>query len=124
MFLEHYDIITTKLNMFQFPDVIKNNEPFLIKVNVNLEISSFDKNNQKVILTYNVKSSEFPIYMLWECTCNLSFDEDLNSDMTEEEFFEYTDVISEIDSNVKQICELFKIDLPLFSKIIGGQHAV
>ena len=118
MKIKKYDIITSKLNIFNFPEC-KEKRFVLIGFNSTIDILSPNENEQKVILTYTVKSNDLPLHVMWECRINLTFDESLENKITEEEFLTYSDVISKIDAQIQSISDLVKMDLPLFSNQLG-----
>ena len=118
MNIEDFKVISSKLNMFQYPEGV-NDENNHLKLNLSLEMLSPSGNIQKIILTYNLSSIESPVFLMWECLITLIYDEKLEKTMNKEEFFKLTDVISTIDSQVELVSKLSNLNLPLFSKTIG-----
>ena len=73
---EKFEVKTRKLNLIHFPEC--NEKRFiLLKINSNIDILLPEKNEQKIILTYNIKSNELPFDIMWECGIKLTFDEEL-----------------------------------------------
>ncbi|MBR0059482.1 MAG: hypothetical protein IJP99_09160 [Methanobrevibacter sp.] len=118
MEIKNFDVITTKLNMFNFPEC-NENRYILIKFGSNIDILSPNGAEQKIILTYNIKSNDLPFHVMWECRITLTFDEELEKEITKEEFLTYSDVIDVIDKQIDNVSSLANVDLPLFSKQIN-----
>ena len=115
---EKFEVKTRKLNLIHFPEC--NEKRFiLLKINSNIDILLPEKNEQKIILTYNIKSNELPFDIMWECGIKLTFDEELEEKITKDEFLQYSEVIAVIDKQIEQISILADMDLPPFSKAIG-----
>lgn len=115
MNLEKANVTTTKLNIYQFPNNLENKVDIL--VNINLEVLKHNNNKQGVILTYILKSEKNPIYLMWECNIDLSFDEKLIEDISEKDLFSYSDVLSVVDKQINLISKLMSANLPLLSEI-------
>ncbi|MBQ9159992.1 MAG: hypothetical protein IJ122_01550 [Methanobrevibacter sp.] len=118
MEIKSFEVKTTKLNMIHFPEC-NDNRLILLKINSNLDILVPKEKEQKIILTYNIKSNDFPFDIMWECGISLTFDEKLEKEITKEEFLKYSDVINVIDKQIEHISFLIDMELPLFSKQIG-----
>lgn len=118
MEIENFEVKTTKLNMIHFPDC--NEKKFiLLKINSNVDMLLPKENEQKVVLTYNIKSNDLPFDIMWECRISLTFDEELKQEITKEEFLKYSEVIAVIDKQIEQISILADMELPSFSEGIG-----
>ena len=118
MEIKEFKVNTTKLNLIHFPEC--NDDRFiLLKINSNLDILPPKENEQKIFLTYNIKSNDLPLDIMWECKINLTFDEKLEKEITNEEFLKYSEVISVIDKQIEQISFLADMKLPLFSEGIN-----
>lgn len=118
MNIENFKVITSKLNMFQYPECVNKNNNNL-KLNLSLEMIVPSENIQKIILTYNLSSIETPVFLMWECFITLIFDEKLENSLDKEEFFKLSEVISNIDSQIELVSKLSNLNLPLFSNTIG-----
>lgn len=118
MDIKNFKVKTTKLNMIHFPDC-NENRFIVLKFSSNVEILLPKENEQNVILTYNIKSNDLPLDVMWECKISLTFDEELKQEITEEEFLKFSDVIDVIDKQIEHISFLVDMDLPSFSEGIG-----
>ena len=117
MDIEKFEVKTRKLNLIHFPEC--NEKRFiLIKINSDIDILTHEKNEQKIVLTYNIKSNDLPFDIMWECGISLTFDKDLQQKITKDEFLQYSEVIAVIDKQIEQISSLADVDLPPFSKTI------
>lgn len=118
MEIKDFEVKTTKLNMIHFPEC--NEKRFIVlKINSNLDILPPKNNEQKIFLTYNIKSNDFPFDIMWECRIILTSDEELEQEITKEEFLECSEVIAVIDKQIEQISLLADMGLPSFSQGIG-----
>lgn len=118
MEINKFEVKTTKLNMIHFPECGEKRF-ILLKINSNLDILTPKEEEQKIILTYNVKSNDLPLDIMWECKIILTFDEKLEHKITTDEFLKYSEVINVIDKQIEQISQLVDMELPPFSKGIG-----
>lgn len=118
MEIKNFEVKTTKLNMIHFTEC--NEKRFiLLKINSNLDILPPKENKQKIFLTYNVKSNDFPFDVMWECKIILTSQESLEQEITQEEFLKCSDVIAVIDKQIEHISILADMELPSFSQGIG-----
>ena len=123
MDIEKFEVKTRKLNLIHFPEY--NEKRFiLIKINSDIDILTHEKNEQKIVLTYNIKSNDLPFDIMWECGISLTFDKDLQQKITKDEFLQYSEVIAVIDKQIEQISSLVDVDLPPFSKTIGEKNEI
>lgn len=114
MNLNDFKVTTTKFNMFQYPSLISEDNE--LKAKLSLEINSPVENMETIVLTYNINSIEAPIHLMWECITILTFDEKLENNLTKDELFQFSEVISAIDSQIELISKLSNLNLPLFSQ--------
>lgn len=119
MEIKEFKVKTTKLNLIHFPECNKNRF-ILLKINSNLDILPPKENKQKIFLTYNIKSNDLPLDIMWECKISLTFDEKLEKEITNEEFLKYSEVIAVIDKQIEQISILADMKLPPLSEGIKG----
>lgn len=118
MEIKNFEVKTTKLNIIHFPEY--NEKRFiLLKINSNVDILLPKENEQKIVLTYNIKSNDMPFDIMWECEIVLTFNKELEQKITKEEFLKYSEVIAAIDKKIEQISLLADMELPSFSKSIG-----
>ncbi|MBQ2635425.1 MAG: hypothetical protein IJG09_01795 [Methanobrevibacter sp.] len=118
MEIKNFEVKTTKLNMIHFPEC-NEKRLILLKINSNLDILPPEENEQKIFLTYNIKSNDLPFDIMWECKIILTSDEALEKEITQEEFLKCSEVIAVIDKQIEQISLLADMELPSFSQGIG-----
>ncbi|MBE6499523.1 MAG: hypothetical protein E7Z80_03110 [Methanobrevibacter thaueri] len=118
MEIKNFEVKTTKLNIIHFPEC-NENRFILLKINSNLDILPPKDNEQKIFLTYNIKSNDLPFDIMWECRIIITSNEKLEQEITKEEFLKCSEIIAIIDKQIEHISFLVDMNLPSFSQSIG-----
>ncbi|WP_298533988.1 hypothetical protein [uncultured Methanobrevibacter sp.] len=118
MNIKNIQIITEKLNISHFYEIIQKNtenkeKHIKLKISISSEGFEIKENKHKIRLEYSISSENIPLIIDWVLLIYFESENEINY----EEVFKENPILDKIDEKSLKIQELIGTKLPLFSDI-------